>query len=151
MYPWVFYVKTFRDFSANLIFWWHCVCENSLACFNWNPLFELELQPSTYASFVSRFKKVWGSGCGSVGRAVASDDRGPRFETSFRQTFIKNIYLFTVDCIKKTKIKKKRPGMAHFKKKKFVPEGFLFLSWKLASCGFWCLNQPRVKIVRVSY
>ena len=32
----------------------------------------------------------------------------------------KNLYrTFTVNCIEKTKINKKRPGMAHFKKKKF--------------------------------
>ena len=47
-----------------------------------------------------------GSGCGSAGRAVASNSRGPRFESSFRQTF-------TVNCIEKTKIKKNRPGMTH--------------------------------------
>ena len=28
-----------------------------------------------------------GSGCDSVGRAVASDSRGPQFESSHRQTF----------------------------------------------------------------
>ena len=33
-----------------------------------------------------------GSGCGSVGRAVAFDTRGPRFESSHRQKFILNIY-----------------------------------------------------------
>ena len=33
-----------------------------------------------------------GSGGGSVGRAVASDSRGPRFESSHRQKFILNIY-----------------------------------------------------------
>ena len=36
-------------------------------------------------------KKVYffrGSGCGSVGRAVASDTRGPRFESSHQQKFI---------------------------------------------------------------
>ena len=55
-------------------------------------------------------------GCGSVGRAVTFDARGPRFESSHRQTFISDIYLFTVNCIEKTKIKKKRPGMAHLKK-----------------------------------
>ena len=49
-----------------------------------------------------------GSGCGSVGRAVASDARGPRFKFSNQPTFIADIYLFT------TKIKKKRPGLAHF-------------------------------------
>ena len=31
-------------------------------------------------------------GCGSVGRAVASDSRGPQFESSHRQKFILNIY-----------------------------------------------------------
>ena len=48
-----------------------------------------------------------GSGRGSVGRAVASDARGPRFESSHRQTFISHIYLHTVNCIEKMKIKKK--------------------------------------------
>ena len=51
-----------------------------------------------------------GSGCDTVGRAVASNARGPGFESSHRQTFISDIYLFTVNCIEKTKIKKKRPG-----------------------------------------
>ena len=32
-----------------------------------------------------------GSGCGSVGRAVASNARGLRFESSHRQTFISDI------------------------------------------------------------
>ena len=48
---------------------------------------------------------------GSVGRAVASDSRGLRLEFSHRQIFILNV---TVNCIEKTKIKKKRPEMAHF-------------------------------------
>ena len=64
-----------------------------------------------------------GSGCGSVGRAVASDSRGPRFESHHRQ---KNyIEHFTVNCIEKTKIKKKRLGRAHFlKKNKWSLENF---------------------------
>ena len=33
-----------------------------------------------------------GSGCGSVGRVVASDSRGRRFESSHCQKFILNIY-----------------------------------------------------------
>ena len=37
-------------------------------------------------------KQVMGSGCGSVGRAVASNSRGPRFESSHREKFILNIY-----------------------------------------------------------
>ena len=57
-----------------------------------------------------------GSGCGSVGRAVASDTKGPRFESSHRQKFL--YFYSTFDyyqlCIGKTKIKKNRPGMAHF-------------------------------------
>ena len=55
-----------------------------------------------------------GSGCGSVGRAVAFDTRGPRFDSSHRQNFIE--HLFIINRIEKTKINKKRPGMAHFKK-----------------------------------
>ena len=56
---------------------------------------------------------MWsGSGCGSVGGAVASDAIGPRLESSHRQTAISDIYLFTVNCVENTKIKKKRPRMA---------------------------------------
>ena len=74
-----------------------------------------------------------GSGCGSVGRAVVSDTRGPRFESSHQQKFI-NIeqLLYTVNCVlKRRKIKKKRPGMAHFLKK-----------WEkcLSSMQCWDLN-----------
>ena len=60
-----------------------------------------------------------GSGCDSVGRAVASDTRGPRFESSHRQKIIFLYYTFVYRqlCIENTKIKKKRPGMAHFLKK----------------------------------
>ena len=42
-----------------------------------------------------------GSGCGSVGRAVASETRGPRFESSHRQIFIYIEHLFTVNCVLK--------------------------------------------------
>ena len=56
-----------------------------------------------------------GSGCGSVGRAVACNTRGLRFDSSHRQNFIE--HLFIINCIEKTKINKKRPGMAHFLKK----------------------------------
>ena len=56
----------------------------------------------------------WTSGCGSVGRVVASDTRGLRFESSHRQNFI---HVFTINCVEKTKIKKKGPGMAPFLKK----------------------------------
>ena len=53
-----------------------------------------------------------GSGCGSVGRAVASDTRDLRFETSHWQDFIMNIFTVTVE---KTKIKKKEAGNSPIK------------------------------------
>ena len=53
-----------------------------------------------------------GIGCDSVGRAVASDSRGPWFLSSHCQKFIYRTFI--VNCIEKTTIKKKRPGMAHF-------------------------------------
>ena len=61
---------------------------------------------------------IWfrGSGCGSVDRAVASDTRDPRFESRHWQTFIK--HLFTVNCVEKTKIKKKEAGNGPFFLKK---------------------------------
>ena len=59
-------------------------------------------------------KIVWnlGSGGGSVTRAVASDS-----EVRGSNPFIgkKLNWTFTVNCIEKTKIKKKRLGMAHLK------------------------------------
>ena len=58
------------------------------------------------------------SGCGSVSRAVASNAKGPRFESSHQQTLISDIYLFNINGIKMTKIVKKRPGMAQFFVKK---------------------------------
>ena len=59
-----------------------------------------------------QIKNVLGSGCGSVGRAVPSDTKNPRFESCHQQTFIK--HLFTVNCVEKTKIKKKRQGEVQF-------------------------------------
>ena len=56
-----------------------------------------------------------GSGCGSVGRAVAFNTRGPRFDSNHQQNFIE--HMFIISCIEKTKINKKMPGMAHFNKK----------------------------------
>ena len=52
-----------------------------------------------------RNRKDEGSGRGSVGKAVASDTIGLQFESSHRQTLY---YLFTVNCVEKTKIKQKR-------------------------------------------
>ena len=64
-------------------------------------------------------KTSLGSGCGSVGRAVAFDTRGPWFDSSHWQNFIEQ--LFIINCIEKTKINKKSTGMAHFKKRRQNP------------------------------
>ena len=55
-----------------------------------------------------------GSGCGAVGRAVASDTRGPRFESSHRQLLL-NIYLLLTVC-RKDENKEKEAGNGPFKK-----------------------------------
>ena len=68
--------------------------------------------------------------CGSVGRAVASDTRCPRFESSHRQKFIYNEHLFIVNCqlcIEKTKIKKKEAGNGPFKKNN--AKAVIYLDW----------------------
>ena len=83
-------------------------------------------------------KDPLGSGCGSVGRAVASNARGPRFESSHWQPFISDICLFTVNCIEKTKINEKRPGMADFFKKKKGPlRHALFVSYFIFVFPLW--------------
>ena len=62
-----------------------------------------------------------GSGSGSVGRAVASNIRGPRFKSSHRQNFKSNIcLLLTVNCYEKTKINEKEAGNGPFFLKKMV-------------------------------
>ena len=53
-----------------------------------------------------------GQWCGSVGRAVASDSRGPRFESSHWKKCIFNI--FTVNCVEKMKNKEKEAGIGPF-------------------------------------
>ena len=58
-----------------------------------------------------------GSGCGSVGRAVASDTRGPRFESSHRQKFILNICLLST-VYSKDENKEKDAGDGPLFKKK---------------------------------
>ena len=51
-----------------------------------------------------------GSGCGSVDRAVASDSRGPWFESGHRQILYRTLeHLFTFYCtVLKTRIKKRK-------------------------------------------
>ena len=80
---------------------------------------------------------ILGNGCGSISRAVASDTRGPRFKSSHRQTLY--WILFTVNCTENTKIKKKRPEMAHFLKNiipQFVITHIIFILFK------GCLKTP---------
>ena len=48
-------------------------------------------------SNILKYFKMVGSGCGAVGRAVAYDIRGPRFESSHRQLLFE--HLFTVNCL----------------------------------------------------
>ena len=57
-----------------------------------------------------------------IGRAVAFNTRGPRFESSHRQ----NLYctFFTINCIEKTKIKKKEAGNGPFFLKKYYKKLF---------------------------
>ena len=62
-------------------------------------------------------QKLWLIGqwlCGSVGREVAYNTRGPRFDSSHRQLLL-NIYLLLTVC-RKDENKEKRPGMAHLLK-----------------------------------
>ena len=56
------------------------------------------------------------SGCGSVGRVVASNSRGPRFESSHRQNFIYmlNICLLSTVCWKDENKEKKGAGNGPF-------------------------------------
>ena len=58
-----------------------------------------------------------GSGCGSVGRAVTSDTRGPRFKSSHKQKskFILNICLLSI-VYWKDENKEKEVGYGPFKK-----------------------------------
>ena len=52
-----------------------------------------------------KFTSKLGSGCGSVGRAVASNIRGPRFKSSHRQKFIYFEHLFPINCVFKRRKK----------------------------------------------
>ena len=61
-------------------------------------------------------KNNLGNGCVSVGRAVASNSRGPQFESSHKQKFIYIDHLFTVNCVLKRWNKEKEAGNGLFKK-----------------------------------
>ena len=61
---------------------------------------------------------LFGSGCGAVGRAVASDTRGHGFESSHQQLLL-NIYLLLTVC-RKDKNKEKETGNGPFFQKKII-------------------------------
>ena len=101
-----------------------------------------------------------GSGCGSVGRACYQRS-AVRLQSSAKFIFeYLLVYLFILNCIEKTKINKKRPGMAHFFKKQivcvereiiiFVTQSF-FLSFNLFQdllfSLFFSPNFPQQKTV----
>ena len=65
----------------------------------------------TLGSFLS----ILGGGCGSVGRAVASDSRGPWFKIHLSATF-------NVHCITKTNIKEKEAGNGPLKNMHIISE-----------------------------
>ena len=57
-------------------------------------------------------KFLSGSGCGSIGREVASDTTGPRFESSHRQLLLYQYFLLTI-C-RKDENKEKEAGNGPF-------------------------------------
>ena len=61
-----------------------------------------------------------GSGCGSVGRAVASDPRGPRFKSRHRQIFIEHLFSVNFIVMKRQKIKERGQEWPFLKKRKVV-------------------------------
>ena len=64
-------------------------------------------------------RKKEGSGCGSVGRAVASwYQRSPFQIQSSAKIYLFWTFVYCQLCIEKTKMKKKRPGTAHFYKER---------------------------------
>ena len=56
----------------------------------------------------------WGNGCSSFGREVIFDTRDQQFESSHRQFFI------AINCIEKTKKRKKKPGMGQIENTNFI-------------------------------
>ena len=75
-----------------------------------------------------------GNGCASVGSAVASNTGGPWFKSSHWQTLC---YLFTVNCIEKTKMKEKTAGIGQIFKQ------CLLRLWEVATkLIFLALRNP---------
>ena len=71
----------------------------------------------------ANYLKEKGSGCGSVGRADASDTRGPRFKSSHQQ---KNIYILKICLLstvnQKDENKEKEAGKAYLFKINYLKE-----------------------------
>ena len=63
--------------------------------------------------FMYNRSSLWGSGCGSVGRAVASETRGPQIVSSHRQI----LYKLSVCCIETIKINQRGWEQPSFFKK----------------------------------
>ena len=87
-------------------------------------LWDVSLYPSagwildgSFITFICcKIAMMLGSGCDSVGRAVASDTRGPWFESSHRQKFIYTLNICLLSTVHwKNENKEKWPGMALFK------------------------------------
>ena len=73
-----------------------------------------------------------GSGCGSVGRVVASDTRGPRFKSSHRQKFIYILNICLLSTVYwKEKNKEKEAGYGPFFKKHQVESSESRIFWTL--------------------
>ena len=76
-----------------------------------------------------------GSGCGSVGRRFQFQGSAVRIQSTA------NIYIdhFTFNCVEKTKIKKKRLGMAHFSHIRFELLLFQLRKGNLFFADYACL------------
>ena len=68
--------------------------------------------------------KIKGSGCDAVGRAVASDTRGPRFESSHRQ-----IYMYYQLYWKDENKEKRGRERPNFKKKIKRPLDYFYTNY----------------------
>ena len=88
---------------------------------------------------IVKTQDILGSGCGSVGRAVASNSRGPQFESSHWQKFILNIYC---QLYWKDENKEKEDGIGTFKKIRsfgvYMIDHALTVPFMFASFQFTC-------------
>ena len=89
-----------------------------------------------------RLFNLWQSGCGAVGRVVASNTRDPRFESSQRQYYL----LSTV--LKRRKKKKRGQEWPYFLKKGNVPLKF-YNHWSWVA-DLWC-HSHRPMIIQSTW